>query len=136
MIFALIAAGYVLVKGVEEEGRSRYKLLIECTLIITAVVPTELPMELSMAVNNSLQELAKFAIFCMEPFRIPLGGKLDICCFDKTGTITAENLIVEGLADWIRKNPLTIITKSFEGYGDVGVLSQKSWEFVIPCFSS
>ena len=125
LIFALIAAGYVLVKGVEEEGRSRYKLLIECTLIITAVVPTELPMELSMAVNNSLQELAKFAIFCMEPFRIPLAGKLDICCFDKTGTITAENLIVEGLAGLDTENPSTIITKSFEGYGDAGVLAQK-----------
>lgn len=125
LIFAFIAAGYVLVKGVEEEGRSRYKLLIECTLIITACVPSELPMELSMAVNNSLQELQKFAIFCMEPFRIPLAGKLDICCFDKTGTITAENLIVEGLAGLDGKEPSRIIVKEFETFGESGKLAQK-----------
>lgn len=98
LIFALIASGYALVKGVEEEGRSRYKLLLECTMIITVVVPPELPMQLSMAVNSSLQQLGNFAIYCMEPFRIPFAGKIDICCFDKTGTLTAENLIVEGVA--------------------------------------
>jgi len=24
-------------------------------------------------------------IFCTEPFRIPLAGAVDVCCFDKTG---------------------------------------------------
>ena len=37
------------------------------------------------------------AIFCTEPFRIPSAGRVDVCCFDKTGTITAENLVVEGV---------------------------------------
>lgn len=106
LVFAIIASAYVWRTASREDDRDQTKLLLHCIMIITSVVPPELPMELSMAVNNSLAALAKAFVFCTEPFRIPLAGRVDVACFDKTGTLTAEDLVVEGV---------TGLTKDLEG---------------------
>ncbi|ESK88685.1 endoplasmic reticulum ca-transporting p-type atpase [Moniliophthora roreri MCA 2997] len=108
LIFAIAASAYVWVKGVERDLK-KSKLLLDCILIITSVVPPELPMELSLAVNASLVALSKFAIFCTEPFRIPYAGRVDVCCFDKTGTITAENLVLEGVTGVNAQDPRKLV---------------------------
>jgi cation-transporting ATPase 13A1 len=75
LIFAIAASWYVWVKGKSrdiishplpsspvgiERDLKKSKLLLDCILIITSVVPPELPMELSLAVNASLVALSKY----------------------------------------------------------------------------
>ena len=55
LIFAIAASWYVWVKGIER-GLGKSKLL-DCIMIITSVIPPELPMELSLAVNASFVAL-------------------------------------------------------------------------------
>ena len=83
---AVFSAGFVLHHGWHDPTRNRFKLILHVIIIITSVVPPELPMELSLAVTSSLSDLvSRCAVYCTEPFRIPLAGMVDTCCFDKTG---------------------------------------------------
>lgn len=49
----------IAILGIERDLK-KSKLLLDCVLIVTSVVPPELPMELSLAVNASLVALSKF----------------------------------------------------------------------------
>ena len=81
----------------KDPTKSKYQLLLHCILIVTTVVPPELPMQTALAVNSSIMTLMKMQIFCTEPFRIPIAGKVDVCVFDKTGTLTTDELVAVGV---------------------------------------
>ncbi|CXH89432.1 cation transporting ATPase, putative [Plasmodium berghei] len=86
---------YTLLKTTNE--RNLYKILLSASHIITAVIPPEFPITLSLGVTISIVYLYNLKIYCTEPFRLPFSGKSNICAFDKTGTLTEDNMIVLGL---------------------------------------
>lgn len=45
--FAVASSSYVLYHGLQNDKRSQYELLLHCILIITSVIPPELPMQVS-----------------------------------------------------------------------------------------
>jgi cation-transporting ATPase 13A1 len=95
---AVGSAIMVLNEGWADPTRNRFRLLLHVIIIITSVVPPELPMELSLAVTNSVASLVRDCqVFCTEVFRIPLAGQVSICCFDKTGTLTSDEMQLAGV---------------------------------------
>ena len=71
-------------EGLAEGKKSHYELLLKAVLIITSVVPPELPMQTALAVNTALMALIKAGVYCTEPYRVPFAGKIDAVLFDKT----------------------------------------------------
>lgn len=100
LVFAIISSCIVLYQSLKME-KSNYKILLEIVLILTNVVPPELPLELTIAVNAAVQKLLTLGVFCLEPFRIVDAGKVTVACFDKTGTLTESEM---QLAKIVTKN--------------------------------
>ena len=66
--------------------------LKRCLDIITVVVPPALPAAMTIGTFYGQKRLRKNKIFCLQPNRINVAGKLKLVCFDKTGTLTEDGL--------------------------------------------
>ena len=99
LIISILASLYLLIEEIKSEEVLSYKLILRCIIIITSIVPTDLPIELSLINNKSLSFFESKRIVCVEPYRIPLAGNIDICCFDKTGTLTQDNFLIKGIIE-------------------------------------
>ena len=91
---ALVAAGYV-VWASAGSGRSRFKLFLSVSHILTSVIPPEFPITLSLTVTLALAHLVRHQVFCTEPFRIPSAGRITHCALDKTGTLTSSAMVLD-----------------------------------------
>eukprot|EP00903_Cladosiphon_okamuranus_P019215 g17669.t1 len=96
--FAALSSAHVVREGLRNGKVSGFRLLIQCIRILSAVVPGSLSFELNQCLRNGVLSLQKgHALACTEPFRVSLAGKVDVCLFDKTGTITSDKLRAETL---------------------------------------
>ena len=47
-VFAIFASGYVLKEGLRKKEKTTHELLLKCVIIITSVVPRQLPMQVGL----------------------------------------------------------------------------------------
>ena len=62
LVFALAASAHVLREGLADATRSRYKLFLNCVMILTSVIPPELPMVGWCPLENSIDPWLKSLI--------------------------------------------------------------------------
>lgn len=74
--FAMVSATYVFNEGLKKGDRTTHELMLKCVMILTSVVPTQLPVQMAVSVNHALMALNKQGLFCTEPYRVPFSGKI------------------------------------------------------------
>ncbi|XP_057556531.1 polyamine-transporting ATPase 13A2 isoform X3 [Hippopotamus amphibius kiboko] len=73
------------------------EIVIRALDLVTVAVPPALPAAMTVCTLYAQSRLRGQGIFCIQPMRINLGGKLRLVCFDKTGTLTEDGLDVMGV---------------------------------------
>ncbi|XP_063718354.1 polyamine-transporting ATPase 13A2-like isoform X2 [Symsagittifera roscoffensis] len=78
-------------------GESAWEMFLLAADVVTICVPPQLPAALTVAAVYSQARLKASRIFCTTPSRINLAGRVNMVCYDKTGTITEDGMDVLGV---------------------------------------
>lgn len=70
---------------------SPFRRAVQCTRILLASIPSDLPLALSSIVHQAAQNLRRDAdVACAQPGALLTSAGVDVAVFDKTGTLTAD----------------------------------------------
>ena len=106
-IISFLASFHILIEAQKREELS-YGIIFRIIIIITSVVPVDLPLELSSIIYQYISYFESKSIACIEPSKIASAGLIDICCFDLIGTLTTDEFNVLGIIN-IKENDELII---------------------------
>ncbi|KAI9347664.1 hypothetical protein BDR26DRAFT_799535 [Obelidium mucronatum] len=95
-LIAIAAFTNRLIHGLKQ-GYGTFWVVITSLDIITIAVPPALPLVLTVGVSQALRRLKKNGIFCIAPDRINYAGRIDLFCWDKTGTLTTSKVTWAGV---------------------------------------
>ncbi|KAH9540758.1 hypothetical protein CY35_14G023000 [Sphagnum magellanicum] len=87
---------------------------IYCMAIVNQIMSPLLPVALEVGELHAVERLKAQRIFCLNPKRIAIAGKIRLFCFDKTGTLTKEGLDFIGIQSVLRTGPTFEPVKSPE----------------------
>lgn len=76
---------------------STHELIVKALDLVTITVPPALPAAMSIGIVFALARLRKDKIFCIDPKRINVAGRVKTMVFDKTGTLTEDSLKFSGV---------------------------------------
>ncbi|DAZ96102.1 TPA: hypothetical protein N0F65_000650 [Lagenidium giganteum] len=96
-LWAILAAYLAMKFLIDNAGLSNTLFaFVYGTFMFSAVLNPLLPVVITIGQVNAAKRLQKQEVFCLNPQRVTLSGKVRVFCFDKTGTITKEGLDYRG----------------------------------------
>ncbi|TMW57735.1 hypothetical protein Poli38472_014338 [Pythium oligandrum] len=96
-VFGFVAAYLAMKFLIENAGLSNTLFsFVYGMFMFSAVLNPLLPVVITIGQVNASKRLKHQGIFCLNPQRITLAGKVRVFCFDKTGTITKQGLDFRG----------------------------------------
>ncbi|KAJ3076406.1 hypothetical protein HDU99_001353, partial [Rhizoclosmatium hyalinum] len=95
-LIALVAFANRVTHGLKK-GFGTVWVLFTSLDLITIAVPPALPLVLTIGVSQAVRRLKKKNIFCISPDRVNYAGRVDVFCWDKTGTLTLPSVSWAGV---------------------------------------
>lgn len=97
LVYGIVAACIAMHLLIENAGLSNHlRAFVYGIFMISAVLSPLIPVVFTVGQANAAKRLQRRGVFCLDPQRIALGGKVRVFAFDKTGTITKQGLDFRG----------------------------------------
>ncbi|KAJ3096966.1 hypothetical protein HDU96_000588, partial [Phlyctochytrium bullatum] len=105
-VVAIIAFIVRLINGLRND-QPVFWVVVTSLDLITITVPPALPLILTVGIGIALQRLRSKSVFCISPDRINYAGRVDVFCWDKTGTLTMSKMTFAGIDPCSTPTPAT-----------------------------
>lgn len=92
VIAVLTIIGFFIVLPQLLETMTTNQIIFKFLDLVTIAIPPSLPAAMNVGISFALDRLKKKNIFCISPPRVIVGGRVNMVCMDKTGTITEDNM--------------------------------------------